>query len=376
MSFGAAARSCNNVRPVAFQNIAIVGSGAWGTALAMAAQRAGRRVVLWAREPAVVESIARVRRNPFLPNQKLPATIEATNNLEAALDSAELVLLVCPSQHLRAIAKRCAPLLVPDTPVVICSKGIEAGSALLMSEVVAEEMPECPQAVLSGPTFAEEVAKALPTAVTVAAPPDDKGTLGHVHHLAARVAVTLASATFRPYLSDDVIGVETGGAVKNVLAIACGIAAGRALGNNAIAAIITRGLAEMTRLTVALGGRADTVSGLAGAGDLILTCSSVQSRNFSYGKALGEGRRPQISENGPVVEGAVNAAAVGALARRLDVAMPICQSVEAVLRGHSIDEAMAALMVSDLRPEPLDVENVVRIPHPAASRNRKELLWA
>ncbi len=265
-------------------------------------------------------------------------------------------------------------MLPPDTPVVICSKGIEVGSGLLMSEVVAEEMPRRRHAVLSGPTFAAEVAKALPTAVTVAA--SSRPSLSFdPGHLAARVAVTFATPTFRPYLSDDIVGVETGGAVKNVLAIACGIASGRALGSNARAGIITRGLAEMTRLTIALGGRADTVSGLAGAGDLMLTCSSEQSRNFSFGKALGEGRQPIAEENGPVVEGKVNAGAVMTLARRLGVEMPICKAVAGILRGRSIDETMSALMTSDLHPEPLVAEDHIRIPHPAAPR-RRELLSA
>jgi glycerol-3-phosphate dehydrogenase (NAD(P)+) len=373
---GAATRSCNDVRPVAFQRIAVVGAGAWGTALALAAHRAGRRAILWAREASVVDSIARSRRNPFLESTVLPAGIPATSDLATAFDGAELVLLATPSQHLRAMVRRSEALLAPSVPVVICSKGIEAGSGRLMSEVVAEEMPDRSQAVLSGPTFAAEVAAALPTAVTVAASPGEGIGFDHSHHLAARVAVTFATATFRPYLSADVIGVETGGAVKNVVAIACGIAAGRALGSNARAALITRGLAEMTRLTVALGGRADTLSGLAGAGDLMLTCSSEQSRNFSYGKALGEGQRPARVEDGPVVEGTVNAGAVMALARRLGVEMPICQAVEGILRGRSIDDAMAALMTSDLRPEPLVAEDEIHIPHPAVPPRRRELLSA
>lgn len=375
MANGAATRSCNDVRPVAFNRISVVGAGAWGTALAVAAHRAGRRTVLWARETAVVDGITGQGRNPFLSDVRVPAGISATNDLAQALDGAELVLLVSPSQHLRAMARASEAFLPSGVPVVICSKGIEARSGRLMSEVVAQEMPGRPQAVLSGPTFASEVARNLPTAVTVAASsgmPDafDDG------HLAARVAVTFASATFRPYLSNDVVGVETGGAVKNVVAIACGIAEGRALGSNARAAIITRGLAEMTRLTVALGGRADTLSGLAGAGDLMLTCSSEQSRNFSYGKALGEGHRPSMAKDGPVVEGAVNATAVVALARRLRVDMPICLAVESVLRGESIDETMAALMTSDLRPEPFVAEDAIRIPHPVVESCRQELLTA
>lgn len=374
MANGASTRSCNDVRPVTFQRIAIIGAGAWGTALAVTAHRAGRHTTLWAREVPVVESIARYGRNPFLPAAKLHPSIVATNDLEVALRRADLVLLVSPSQHLRHMARKCEAALPANVPVVICSKGIESGSGLLMSEVVAEEMPDRRHAVLSGPTFAAEVAKALPTAVTVAAS-SGPGLSFDPDHLAARAAVTFATPTFRPYLSDDVVGVETGGAVKNVLAIACGIASGRALGSNARAGIITRGLAEMTRLTVALGGRADTVSGLAGVGDLMLTCSSEQSRNFSYGKALGEGRQPATDENGPVVEGKVNASAVVALARRRGVDMPICKAVAGILRGRSIDETMSALMISDLHPEPLIAEDDIRIPHPAAL-SRTELLSA
>jgi len=372
---GAATRSGNDVRPVAFERISVIGAGAWGTALAVAAHRAGRSATLWAREVSTIDQIMHTRRNPFLPAVKLPRGIAATGDLAAAVADVELVLLVCPSQHLRAMARRVEALLGPDIPVVICSKGIEAESGLLMSGIVAEEMRGRAFAVLSGPTFAIEVAQSLPTAVTVAAPAGAEATFDQ-RHLAARVAVSFATAAFRPYLSDDVVGVEIGGAVKNVLAIACGIAAGRALGSNARAAIITRGLAEMTRLAVSLGARADTLSGLAGAGDLMLTCSSEQSRNFSYGKALGEGCAPTMGDNGPVVEGTVNAASVMKLARRLGVDMSICAAVERILNGASIDHAMAALMVGDLRPERLADEHDIRIPHPAALPPRWELLPA
>jgi glycerol-3-phosphate dehydrogenase (NAD(P)+) len=372
---GAATRSGNDVRPVAFERISVIGAGAWGTALAIAAHRAGRAATLWAREASTIDQITRTRRNPFLRAVKLPRDVAVTGDLTAAVADAELVLLVCPSQHLRAMARRVEALLGPDIPVVICSKGIETESGLLMSGVVAEEMPERAFAVLSGPTFAIEVAQSLPTAVTVAAPGEAAATFDQ-RHLAARVAVSFATSAFRPYLSDDVVGVEIGGAVKNVLAIACGIAAGRMLGSNARAAIITRGLAEMTRLAVALGARADTLSGLAGAGDLMLTCSSEQSRNFSYGKALGEGCAPALGDNGPVVEGTVNAVSVMRLARRLGVDMSICAAVERILGGASIDQTMAALMVGDLRPERLADEDDIRIPHPAALPPRRELLPA
>lgn len=377
---GAATRFCNDdVGPTAFQRVAVIGGGAWGTALALTAQRARRSVTLWAREKAVVEAVARTRRNPFLPSIELPENIVVTDDLNAALDRSQLVVLVIPSQHLRSVARRVERVLPRGVPVVICSKGVEAETGLLMSQVIAEEMPDRPQAVLSGPTFAIEVAQNQPTAATVAAPLEDEGF--DPGHLAARVAVTFATPSFRPYLSDDVTGVEIGGAVKNVLAIACGIAAGRGMGSNTRAALITRGLAEIMRLGRALGARADTLSGLAGAGDLMLTCSSEQSRNFSFGKAIGEGTRPSLSEDGPVVEGAVNARSVVQLAADLGVTMPICTAVEAILRGECVDAAIEKLMTSDLRAEAHAHENGRRIRNPArirrsADRGRGEAVSA
>jgi glycerol-3-phosphate dehydrogenase (NAD(P)+) len=361
---GAATRSRNDeIGPAAFERIAVIGAGAWGTALALTALRAGRRTMLWAREPLVVDSIKRARRNPFLPSVELPAKLAVTNDLAGAVHRADLVALVVPSQHLRNTARQVEAVLKPGVPVLICSKGVEAYTCLLMSQVVAAEMPSRPQAVLSGPTFAEEVAQEVPTAATVAASRADGLS---ADHLAARVAVTFATPFFRPYLSDDVAGVEVGGAVKNVLAIACGIAAGRGLGSNTRAAIITRGLAEITRLATAVGARRETMSGLACAGDLMLTCSSEQSRNFAYGKALGEGRTPELAENGPVVEGVANAASVARLAQDVGVEMPICAAVAAVMGGASTDEAMTRLMQADLRAEAPSMEHL-RIPHPAVS---------
>lgn len=363
-NYGAATRSCNDdVGPTAFDHLAIIGGGAWGTALALTAHRAKRHVILWAREPAVTEAVARDRRNPFLPSVELPREIVVTNDLQQALLGTRMVVLAVPSQHLRSMARRVESILPSGVPVVICSKGVEVETGLLMSQVAAAEMPGRPLAVLSGPTFAVEVAEDQPTAATIASPLDGR-SFGR-DHLAARVAVTFATRTFRPYLSDDVAGVEIGGAVKNVLAIACGIAEGRGMGANARAAIITRGLAEIMRLGRALGARSETLCGLAGAGDLLLTCSSEKSRNFSFGKAMGEGRNPAISEDGPVVEGAVNARSVVQLAAELGVEMPICTAVEAVLRGQPVDEAIDRLMSSDLRAETPALENACRIRNPA-----------
>jgi glycerol-3-phosphate dehydrogenase (NAD(P)+) len=255
------------------------------------------------------------------------------------------VLLVVPAQFLRGVALRLAACLVPGTPLLLCAKGIEVGSLLPMSEIARQVLPGMPLAVLSGPTFAAEVARDLPTAVTVAS----------VAPATARLfAEILGGPRFRPYLSEDPIGAEIGGAVKNVLAIACGIIEGRGLGDNARAALITRGLAEMTRLGVAAGGRADTFAGLSGLGDLVLTCNAAQSRNYALGEALGRGTRLDAALAGrrAVVEGVATAAAATALAARLAVDMPITQAVDAVLHhGRSIDTMAAALLSRPYRSE-------------------------
>lgn len=353
--------------PLPYERVAVVGGGAWGTALAITADAAGRGVSLWVREADAVAAIARSRRNPFLPRIPLPDRIRATDKLAEALSGAALAILAVPSQHLRSIARQAEPLLPLQAPVVICSKGVEAGSGALMTQVVAEEMPGRLHAVLSGPSFAEEVATGQPTAVTIAAATAGEDS-GLDNGVAARVAVTLGSPSFRPYLSDDPVGAEVGGAVKNVLAIACGIAAGCGLGANPRAALITRGLAEIKRLAEALGGRPETVAGLAGIGDLTLTCSSEQSRNFSFGKALGEGRRAADALAGnAVVEGAANARSVAALAARLGIEMPICAAVDAIVHdGLPIAQAMRDLLMRPLRAEPRELEHAVRLRHPAA----------
>ncbi len=349
--------------------MAVVGGGAWGTALALTAERAGSATSLWVREAEAVEAIRATGCNPFLPEHRLPEALTVSSDLGEALTAADLVLMVVPSQFLRPLAREVEALLAPRIPVVICSKGIEAESGALMSQIVTEEMPGRPWAVLSGPSFAAEVAEGQPTAVTIAAREAsmaDPATmpLG----LAAQVALTLGTPNFRPYLSDDPVGVEVGGAVKNVIAIACGIAAGQGLGSNPRAALITRGLAEIKRLAEALGGRRETVSGLAGMGDLTLTCSSEQSRNFSFGKALGEGRSVEEALAGKtaVVEGAENARSVTALARRLGVEMPICEAVDAILHeGRSVESAIQALLIRPLRGESRALEPHVALRHPA-----------
>ena len=323
----------------------IIGGGAWGTALAQVCARAGLSVTMWAREAAVVAAVNQDHENPlFLPGVALDPAVRASLG-PADLAGADLILAVAPAQHLRASLMAFAPHARAGLPIVLCAKGIEAGSLKLMSEVLAETLPAAAPAVLSGPSFAGEVARGLPTAVTLAAA--DVA-------LARRLAEAIAGPAFRPYVSHDVIGAEAGGAVKNVLAIACGIVEGRELGRNAHAALITRGFAELTRLAVALGGEADTVAGLCGLGDLVLTCSSPQSRNMSVGLALGRGRSLQDALAGKlsVAEGVASAPAVLALADRLGVDTPICAAVRAILAGEAeVGAAITGLLARPLRPE-------------------------
>ena len=318
------------------RRIGIVGAGAWGTALATLLRGAGHDVSLWAREIEVAVSINENRLNrQFLPGIALAPGIRADSDLAAVTRGAEILLLAAPAQYLRAT---CRALRDAAVPLVICAKGIETRTGALLSEIVAAEIPAAPVAVLSGPTFAAEVAGGLPTAVTLAA---RDAALGRM------LADALGTRTFRPYLSDDVTGAEIGGAIKNVLAIACGIVEGRKLGDNARAALITRGLAEMVRLAAAKGGRAETLMGLSGLGDLVLTCTATQSRNYSLGVALGQGRQLKdvLGERVSVAEGVESAAAAALLAQRLAIDMPITATVNAILhRGAAIDDAIAALL--------------------------------
>ncbi|HYG86352.1 MAG TPA: NAD(P)H-dependent glycerol-3-phosphate dehydrogenase [Azospirillum sp.] len=329
-----------------FHSIGVVGGGAWGTALALAALRAGRSTLLWAREPAVVDAINTAHENrDYLPGVTLPAELMATADL-AEVGACDAVLLVTPAQHLRSVCAKLAPHLRPGAPAVICAKGIEIETQALMYDAVEAALPPgTPVAILSGPTFAAEVARGLPTAVTLACRDAAVGT---------KLVEALGSLTFRPYLTDDVIGAQVGGAVKNVLAIACGVVAGRKFGDNARAALITRGLAEITRLALRLGARPETLMGLSGLGDLTLTCSSLQSRNMSLGVALGEGRTLDevLGERRSVAEGVYTARAVVALAGRLGVEMPICAAVDAILnRGASVDDTVQGLLSRPFREE-------------------------
>jgi glycerol-3-phosphate dehydrogenase (NAD(P)+) len=328
------------------RRLAIIGGGAWGTALAIVTRRAGSLPVIWARDPDVVAAVTERHENPFfLPDIRLDPAITATVDMETAIEDARLVLLAVPAQFLGGVSLLLGPRLRRPLPLLLCAKGIEASSLRTMSEVVSDALPGCPYAVLSGPTFAVEVARDLPTAVTIAS---QDATLGRVFMAA------LGSSRFRPYLSQDPIGAEIGGAMKNVLAIACGIVVGRGLGENARAALITRGLAEMIRLGVEKGGRPETFQGLSGLGDLVLTCSSTQSRNYGFGLALGRGQKLEeaLRRGRTVVEGVATAAAIARLAERLGIELPISESVDAVLhRGASIDSMIDRLLRRPYRAE-------------------------
>ncbi|MDG2269494.1 MAG: NAD(P)-dependent glycerol-3-phosphate dehydrogenase [Alphaproteobacteria bacterium] len=335
------------------QTICIIGAGAWGTALAQCASRAGRDVRLWAREKDVVHAINQRNENMrFLPGVALEPGINATNDIDAAATNADAILLVTPAQHLRALVHKITLSVGAGAPLVICTKGIEQHTGKLMSDIVAEAAPDHPIAVLSGPTFAREVADGLPAAVALASNDDAMGRA---------LVLALGGSRFRPYYVDDVIGAEVGGTVKNVLAIAAGIATGRGLGYNARAAIITRGFAEMTRLAIARGGRAETLAGLSGLGDLLLTCTSDQSRNFSLGTRLGGGEALDdiLASREAVSEGVTSAPAVAALAVQLGVDMPIVHATNAVLHsGADIDETIGGLLARPFTNE-----------HPAKPKN-------
>jgi glycerol-3-phosphate dehydrogenase (NAD(P)+) len=322
-----------------YNSVAVIGAGAWGTALASVAARAGRKVTLYARDPAASAQIAASRGNPKLPGARLDASIGVTSEIALAA-KADVVLLATPAQNVRAAATALAPHLAKETPIVVCAKGIERGTHKFMTEVIAEAAPAARPAMLSGPSFAEDVAGGLPTAVTLAASDDE---------LASALVETLGSPTFRPYRTTDVRGVEIGGAAKNVLAIAAGIAIGRRLGASAQAALTTRGFSELMRLGRAGGARAETLSGLSGLGDLILTCSSPQSRNLALGTALGRGEQPSRNR---LAEGEFTAPVLAELAASLDVDLPVSNAVAAILSGAvTIDAAIESLLTRPFKAE-------------------------
>ncbi|MET0308847.1 MAG: NAD(P)H-dependent glycerol-3-phosphate dehydrogenase [Sphingomonas sp.] len=321
--------------------IGVIGGGAWGTALAAVAARGEQPVLLWAREPEVVESINGTHENAqFLAGVPLSPSIRATGDL-SALAGLDALLVVAPAQHVRAVLEATP---VGATPLVLCAKGIEAGTRLLVGEVARQAAPDAPIAVLSGPTFAAEVAAGKPTAVTLACEDEVLG---------AELAARLAGPAFRTYASSDVIGAEIGGAVKNVLAIACGVVEGAGLGLNARAAVIARGFAEMTRFGLARGAQAETLTGLSGLGDLVLTCSSTNSRNFSLGVGLGQGRSAVelMADRRTVAEGAFTAPVLREAAAEAGIDMPVTEAVNALLEGADVRAVVEALLSRPLRAE-------------------------
>jgi glycerol-3-phosphate dehydrogenase (NAD(P)+) len=330
---------------MALQTVGIVGAGAWGTALGLSARRAGRDVLMWAYEPETIAEINETHRNAlYLPGVALDPAIEATARFNEVA-TCDLLLMVTPAQHVRAIAGELAPYMRPDQPLVIGAKGLEQSTGQLLSEVAAEALPQAAVGVLSGPSFAAEIARGLPAALTLATAKEAQGrALSHA----------LSHASFRCYWSDDVVGAEIGGALKNVYAIAAGIVVGKKLGASAHAALVTRGFAEIARFGMAHGARRETLTGLSGLGDLILTCGSPQSRNMSLGIALGQGRAlgEVLKARLGVTEGIYTAGAVVESAAARGIDMPIAKAVHAVISGLStVDEAIEALLARPLRSE-------------------------
>ncbi|MDG1286641.1 MAG: NAD(P)-dependent glycerol-3-phosphate dehydrogenase [Rickettsiales bacterium] len=327
--------------------VSVVGAGGWGTALAIAANRVGSQAKIWARSESMCETIRETRTNAqYLPEVFIDPDIAVTNDL-AEVRGADFVVLAVPAQNMRAICIALADVLAPETPLVLASKGIERGSLSLMHEVVEATLPQNPILILSGPNFATEVARGLPTATTVACRNDE---------IANQFIYAIGGKFFRPYYTDDIISTQVGGAVKNVIAIACGVAIGMGYGENARAALMTRGLAEMMRLSEALGGRRENLMGLSGMGDLVLTCASTQSRNFSYGVRLGNNRKEMagLQAKESLAEGMVTAESVALLSEQLSVPMPLCNAISRIIhKGADIDETIEELLS---RPFVMDVE--------------------
>lgn len=322
--------------------ISVLGAGAWGTALANAIANDRRPVTLYGRNAGAMKEIATVRSNPRLPGVTISAHVTPTSSLEQAAN-ADILLLVVPAQSTRALAASLASILRPGAALIACAKGIEQGTRRFVTEILAEAVPAAKHGVLSGPSFASDVARGLPTAVTLAA--GDEA-------LAAELAEAIRSATFRVYHSTDTRGVEIGGAAKNVLAIAAGIVVGRKLGASAQAALVTRGFAELARFGHGFGARPETLMGLSGLGDLILSCTSPQSRNYSFGVALGAGEPSSQAARGRLAEGAFTASVLVEMAREKDIEMPVCEAVAAVLAGRlQIDEAIARLLARPIGAE-------------------------
>jgi glycerol-3-phosphate dehydrogenase (NAD(P)+) len=330
---------------VRLDSLGVIGAGAWGTALAQIGRRAGRNTLIWAREAEVVSEINTLHTNAiFLPGVTLDAGLHATNDL-GAIAARDIILMVAPAQHVRSVAAQIANVLPPAKPVVICAKGLEQATGNLMGDVLVEVLPQATLAVLSGPSFAADVARGLPAALTLACA--DQG-------LGQGLAEAIGTKYFRLYWSNDLVGVQLGGAVKNVLAIAAGIVDGKSLGASAHAALVTRGFAELRRFAEALNARPDTLTGLSGLGDLLLTCCSAQSRNMSLGRALGKGQSLDavLAARRSIAEGVDTAAAVVRIARAKGIEMPISEAVHAIVAGKlSVDDAIDALLARPFKPE-------------------------
>lgn len=358
-----------------FARIAVLGAGSWGTALAHVATQAGLDVCLWARNPQSIADINTTQSNPrYLPDVALSPALCATHDMGAALEAVDAVMIVVPSRAMRSVTRAAAVHLAPGIPVVICAKGVEAQTGLLMAQVAGDELGDRPIGCVSGPTFAREVALGHPTAATVAFPFTYADRLAPHESAAARFAVSLTTESFRAYVSDDLTGVEVGGAVKNVIAIACGMMTGAGFAENTRAALITRGIDEMKRLTEALGGRRETLSGLSGVGDLVLTCSTPTSRNMALGLQLGKGTARLACFDGKpvVVEGELNSRSITDLARGLNVEMPICETVRSILHdGEDIGQAFAALWARPIEAEPAAMDFALN--HPASSQDVQKL---
>jgi len=335
----------SGIETVGIATIGVVGGGAWGTALAGVAARAGRTVTLWARDRQTVDDInTRHENRARLPGVPLDERITATEALDAVC-AADAIILAVPAQAVRAIATEMAGYVTAGTPVILSAKGLERETDAFLTDVLAEVLPQAVPAVLSGPSFADDVARGLPTAVTLA---------GADETLVAALVEAIGSSAFRPYRSGDLVGVQVGGAVKNVLAIACGVVAGKALGASAHAALVARGFAEMSRFGRALGANPETLSGLSGLGDLVLTATSTQSRNYSFGLALGRGENAAglLAPGKPVTEGVWTAPAVVDRGRQLLIEMPICEAVAAVVAGKlDVDRAIEGLLARPFREE-------------------------
>lgn len=324
--------------------IGVIGAGAWGTALAQVLTLAGKSVTLWAREAEVATAIAQRHENPaFLPGVSLSPSLRVTADLMAAASS-DILLITTPAQHVRATLNEIKELLVPGRPVVLCAKGVEIDTGLLLSEVAKQVAPGADIAVLTGPTFAAEIARGLPSAVTIAGKKETT----------KMIVSALKNKTLRLYSTDDLIGAQIGGAVKNVIAIACGVVHGKGLGESARAALVTRGLAEMSRLAAAMGAKKETLMGMCGVGDMILTCSSMQSRNFSLGAALGQGKNTTeiLKQRSAVTEGVHTAKALKVMARTCAVDMPISSAVYELLHNNaSVDAVMEQMMERPAKKE-------------------------